>query len=168
MIVSTQNRPSQEGEFLSEVNMSALIKPIGMLKSYIGGQAEIAVEAGRTVREAVAALGMPPEIVALVLVNDERQSKDYFFAGWRCGQAGRCRRRPSCEWSARVKSDKTSGASMAKVAVVLDEQEQAELKVILFGSDEAEALRFLKKVVWAQVQAVQRKELRGHLEQGQG
>ena len=59
--------------------MSALIKPIGMLKSYIGGQAEIAVEAGRTVREAVAALGMPPEIVALVLVNDERQSKDYFF-----------------------------------------------------------------------------------------
>jgi sulfur carrier protein ThiS len=59
--------------------MSALIKPIGMLKSYIGGQAEIAVEAGRTVREALAALGMPPEIVALVLVNDERQSKDYFL-----------------------------------------------------------------------------------------
>jgi len=57
---------------------------------------------------------------------------------------------------------------MAKVAVVLDEQEQVELKVILSDSDEAEALRFLKKVVWAQVQAVRRKELRGHLEQGQG
>jgi len=36
-------------------------------------------EARRTVREAVAALGMPPEIVALVLVNDEQQSKDYFL-----------------------------------------------------------------------------------------
>jgi sulfur carrier protein ThiS len=48
-----------------------------MLKSYIGGQAEIAVEAGRTVRETVKALSMPPEIVALVLVNDAQQSKDY-------------------------------------------------------------------------------------------
>ena len=57
---------------------------------------------------------------------------------------------------------------MAKVAVVLDEQEQVELKVILSDSDAAEALRFLKEVVWAQVQAARRKELRGHLEQGQG
>jgi hypothetical protein len=57
---------------------------------------------------------------------------------------------------------------MAKVAVVLDEQEQVELKVILSYSDAAEALRFLKKVVWAQVQAVRRKELRSHLKQGQG
>ncbi len=57
---------------------------------------------------------------------------------------------------------------MAKVAVVLDEQEQVELKVILSDSDAAEALRFLKEVVWAQVQASRRKELCGHLEQGQG
>ena len=57
--------------------MSAHIKLIGMLKSYIGGQPEISVEAGRTVRETVAALGMPPEIVALVLVNDTQHSKDY-------------------------------------------------------------------------------------------
>jgi predicted DNA-binding protein (UPF0251 family) len=57
---------------------------------------------------------------------------------------------------------------MAKVAVVLEEQEQVELKVILSDNDAAEALRFLKEVVWAQVQAARRKELRGHLEQGQG
>jgi len=57
---------------------------------------------------------------------------------------------------------------MSKVAVVLDEQEQVELKVILSDNDTAEALRFLKEVVWAQVQAIRRKELRGHLEQGQG
>jgi hypothetical protein len=49
---------------------------------------------------------------------------------------------------------------MAKVAVVLDEQEQVELKVILSDGDGAEALRFLKEVVWAQVQATQCKELR--------
>jgi sulfur carrier protein ThiS len=50
-----------------------------MLKSYIGGQAEISVEAGRTVRAAVTAMGMPPEIVALVLVNDVQPSKDYYL-----------------------------------------------------------------------------------------
>jgi len=59
--------------------MSAHIRPLGMLKSYTGGQAEVSVEAGRTVREAVTALGMPPEIVALVLVNNERQAKDYYL-----------------------------------------------------------------------------------------
>ena len=54
--------------------MSAHIKLIGMLESYLGGQAEISVEAGRAIRETVAALGMPPEIVALVLVNNAQQS----------------------------------------------------------------------------------------------
>ena len=57
--------------------MSAIIRPVGTLKSYIGGQAEVAVEAGRAVRETVAALGIPPEIIALVLVNDAQQSKGY-------------------------------------------------------------------------------------------
>jgi sulfur carrier protein ThiS len=57
--------------------MPAYIRPVGALKSYIGGQSEVAVEAGRTVRETIAALGMPPEIVALVLVNDAQQPKDY-------------------------------------------------------------------------------------------
>ncbi len=57
--------------------MSAIIRPVGTLKSYIGGQAETAVEAGRTVRETLKALGIPPEIVALVLVNDAPRDKDY-------------------------------------------------------------------------------------------
>ena len=56
---------------------------------------------------------------------------------------------------------------MPKVSVVLNEQEQAELQLILVDRDEPEALRFLKEVVWAQVQAVRRKGLRGHLEAGQ-
>jgi len=57
---------------------------------------------------------------------------------------------------------------MAKVAVVLDEQQQTELQMILADDDAQEALRFLKKVIWSQVQDARRKGLRGHLEKGQG
>jgi len=57
--------------------MTATLRPFGMLKSYIGGNPEIVVDAGRTIRQAIQALGMPPEVVALVLVNDEQQAKDY-------------------------------------------------------------------------------------------
>jgi sulfur carrier protein ThiS len=42
-----------------------------------GGKAEIQVESGRTVRETLASLGIVPEVVALVVVNEEQQSKDY-------------------------------------------------------------------------------------------
>jgi len=55
---------------------------------------------------------------------------------------------------------------LQKVSVVLDEQEQTELQVLVADGDEAAALRFLREVVWAQVQAVRRKELRSHLEKG--
>lgn len=57
--------------------MTATIRPLGLLKSYLGGASETAVEAGRTVRETLAALGIPPEVAALVVVNDEPQPKDY-------------------------------------------------------------------------------------------
>ena len=57
--------------------MTAILRPVGMLKSYIGGQDEITVEVGRTIRETMKTFNMPPEIVALVMVNDEQQSKDY-------------------------------------------------------------------------------------------
>ena len=55
---------------------------------------------------------------------------------------------------------------MSKISVVLDEQQQQDLQMILTDGDEAAALRFLKQVVWSQVQAVRRKGLRGHLEAG--
>jgi sulfur carrier protein ThiS len=48
-----------------------------MLKDYIGGQDETAVEPGQTVREALVALKIPPELVALVSVNGEMQTKNY-------------------------------------------------------------------------------------------
>ena len=55
---------------------------------------------------------------------------------------------------------------MSKISVVLDEQEQQQLQMILTDRDGATALRFLKEVLWPQVQAVRRKELRSHLEAG--
>ena len=60
--------------------MLATLRPSGALKAYIGGKDEIAVESGRTVRETLSALNIPPEVVALVVVNEEQQSKDYVIA----------------------------------------------------------------------------------------
>ncbi len=50
-----------------------------MLKSYIGEQKEIAVDAGRTVRQTLNAIGIDPDLVAGVFVNEEQQSKDYIL-----------------------------------------------------------------------------------------
>lgn len=57
--------------------MGAVIKPIGMLKSYIDNQPETRCAAGISVRQALQALGIPPDLVALVMVNDTVQDKDY-------------------------------------------------------------------------------------------
>lgn len=48
-----------------------------MLKTYTDGQSNVAVDAGRTVREVVTDFGMPPAIIAMILVNDEPQTRDY-------------------------------------------------------------------------------------------
>ncbi len=59
--------------------MPVTIHPIGMLKTYIGNQTETAVEPGRTVRQTLAELGIPPELVALVMVNTAQQDKEYIL-----------------------------------------------------------------------------------------
>jgi sulfur carrier protein ThiS len=59
--------------------MSATLRLMGMLKEYTGGKSETVVPAGQTIRAAVQALGMPPELAALVLVNDQPQPKDYMI-----------------------------------------------------------------------------------------
>ena len=59
--------------------MPATFRPSGALKSYIGGKNEIVVEAGHTVRETLSALNIPPEVIALVVVNEEQQTKDYIL-----------------------------------------------------------------------------------------
>lgn len=57
--------------------MSVQIRPVGSLKNYTGGKQEVMLEAGLTVREMMVSLGIPPEIVAMVMVNDVHQPKDY-------------------------------------------------------------------------------------------
>jgi sulfur carrier protein ThiS len=57
--------------------MSATIKPLGMLKSYIGDLQETDVAAGNSIRQTLTNLGINPDLVAGVFVNDEQQSKDY-------------------------------------------------------------------------------------------
>ena len=57
--------------------MPATLRPSGALRDIVGGQAELQVDAGRTVRETLVRLGLVPETVALVVVNEEQRSKDY-------------------------------------------------------------------------------------------
>ena len=57
--------------------MTATLRPSGSLRDIVGGLPEVQVEAGKTVRETLAALGIIPEVVALVMVNEEQRTKDY-------------------------------------------------------------------------------------------
>jgi len=59
--------------------MSATIRPLGMLKSYIGELKETSVQPGNTVRETITQLGIDPDLVAGVFVNNEQESKDYII-----------------------------------------------------------------------------------------
>jgi sulfur carrier protein ThiS len=59
--------------------MPAVIRPSGYLRELVNGQTEVQVSAGRTVKETLAALGIVPEVVALVVVNEQQRSKDYMI-----------------------------------------------------------------------------------------
>lgn len=59
--------------------MSPTIRPFGILRDYLQGEREAQVAAGQTVRQALVSVGIPPEVVALVLVNDQPQEKDYLL-----------------------------------------------------------------------------------------
>ena len=59
--------------------MSAVLRLSGPLRDYNGGKAELQVEPGRTVREVVSSLGIVPETIAVVVVNEEQGTKDYVF-----------------------------------------------------------------------------------------
>jgi sulfur carrier protein ThiS len=57
--------------------MPAVIRLGASLKNMLGGKGELIVEPGRSVRETILALGIKPELVAMVSVRDEMQTKDY-------------------------------------------------------------------------------------------
>lgn len=60
--------------------MSAVIKPIGVLKQYTHGMDEVVVDSGISLQETLIALGIPPEIIALVLVNNEPSDKMHILS----------------------------------------------------------------------------------------
>jgi hypothetical protein len=55
---------------------------------------------------------------------------------------------------------------MAKVNVALNDQQQAELKMILVDEDGEAALHYLKEVILKQIEAALQMGLRSHLEKG--
>jgi len=59
--------------------MTATLRLVGPLKEYAHGQSELSVAPGLSVRATLARLGIPPEVVALVVVNEEHQTKDYIL-----------------------------------------------------------------------------------------
>lgn len=59
--------------------MTALIRPTSALRPDIGGQDQITVDAGRTVRETLISINIKPELIALVVVNGEQKDKDYII-----------------------------------------------------------------------------------------
>jgi sulfur carrier protein ThiS len=59
--------------------MSATLRLSASLKILLGGKGEFSVEAGRSVRETLPLLGIKPEVVAMVSVNGEMQTKDYII-----------------------------------------------------------------------------------------
>ena len=50
-----------------------------MLKSYVGDQKEVVVESGLPVRTALTMIGINPDLVAGIFVNEEQQTKDYIL-----------------------------------------------------------------------------------------
>jgi sulfur carrier protein ThiS len=54
--------------------MPVILRPLGQLKTYIHGSDELLVMPGRTIRETLREAGIPPEVVALVVVNEVHQA----------------------------------------------------------------------------------------------
>lgn len=59
--------------------MSVIVQPMGILKDYTGGENRISLPAGQTVRQAILEIGIPSDVVALVIVNGEIEQKDYIL-----------------------------------------------------------------------------------------
>ena len=54
--------------------MPVTLRPIGHLKSMVNNQTELTVPAGISVREALTLVNIPPEVVALVVINGAHQT----------------------------------------------------------------------------------------------
>jgi sulfur carrier protein ThiS len=53
------------------------ISPLGVLRRYAEGREPLSVEAGRTVYQLLEELGIPSDLVAVVMVNGRQELKSY-------------------------------------------------------------------------------------------
>ncbi len=56
--------------------MQAVFKPIGLLKTYTQGDVTLSFDAPITIRHGLHQIGIPADLVALVLVNGKQATKD--------------------------------------------------------------------------------------------
>ena len=54
--------------------MPVTLRPVGHLKSYVAGKDTLSLPAGMSIRNTLQAAGIPPELVALVVVNEAHQT----------------------------------------------------------------------------------------------
>jgi sulfur carrier protein ThiS len=54
--------------------MSVTLHPVGHLRSYVDGKDILSMPAGMSIRDTLQAAGIPPELVALVVVNEVYQT----------------------------------------------------------------------------------------------
>ena len=59
--------------------MAAILRLNASLKDLLGSQSEFSVQPGSSVSETLVTLGIKPELIAMVSVNGEMQSKDYII-----------------------------------------------------------------------------------------
>jgi len=59
--------------------MQISVKTIGFLKNYHPGDPELIVEPGITIESLLKQLEIPSNLVALVLVNDKQERKNYIL-----------------------------------------------------------------------------------------
>lgn len=63
-----------------EITLTAILKPVGIIKQYTKGLNELIVQSGQSIREMLLSMGIPPDIVALVLVNEVPVNKDHVIS----------------------------------------------------------------------------------------
>ena len=59
--------------------MTVIIRLGASLKNLLGSEGQFTVESGHNVRETIISLGINPDLVAMVSVNDEIESKEYII-----------------------------------------------------------------------------------------
>jgi sulfur carrier protein ThiS len=59
--------------------MTATFRLGASLKNLLGSKGEFTVDPGKTVGDTLVSLGIKPELIAMVSVNNELQTKDYLI-----------------------------------------------------------------------------------------